>query len=199
MRHEIKKEIDEIAAKIKKNSKDAHYADTLINTLLSLKGQYDIEPTLIHLPSTDLDKKIEGEAFRICICKSGEAVYHMKGGVDIVVQPKANSLYTYLVEMVEIWDKLNNLEAEERQIIEDDLTASAYVLNIPFIAFGDLEFKYKLANETIDYLAGLQQKMIDNPTLQEETPIENAHFEEAMVAMDEAIKDIENGKKDSIS
>lgn len=199
MRHEIKKDIDEIVAKIKKNSKDAHYADTLINTLLSLKGQYDIEPTLIHLPSDDLDKKIEGDSFRICVCKSGEAVYHMKGGVDIVVQPKANSLYTYLVEMVEIWDKLGGLEADERQIVEDDLMASAYVLNIPFIAFGDLNFKYKLANETVNYLAELQERLIKNPNLQDETPIENASFEEAMIAIDGAIKDVENGKKDSIS
>lgn len=182
---ELREKMNEVIAKIKVNSKDAHYADKLVDMLLSLKGQLDIEPTLIHLPSEEVVDKLESDTFRLALCKSGEVVYHLKGGMDIVVQPRAESLYNHLVETINMQDAIKELDEEQQQIIENDIIASTYVLNIPFMAFGDLEFKYKLANVVIDYLVELQEKMLENAELQEETPMENTLFEEATMALEE--------------
>jgi hypothetical protein len=198
MKQKLNKKIKEVINQIKTNSKDQHYANTLINELMSLKGQLDIEPTLIHLPLDEVVSKIEGENFRICVCKGGEAVYHMKGGVDIVVQPSANSLYSYLVGMTQIQDELEKLSDEEKELIHNDIMASTYVLNIPFLAFGDLDFKYKLTNIVLDYLAGLNEKMINEAELQDETPAQDAAFEEAVVAIEDMVKQIGDGEKNSI-
>ena len=186
---ELKGKLDEVVAKIKVNSKDKHYADTLVKELLSVKGQLDIEPTLIHLPVDDVVKKMESETFRIALLKSGEAVYHLKGGMDIVVQPKANSLYTFLSNVIELQDELDNLTEEERNLLLDDITASTHVLNIPFIAFGDLDFKYKLAEVVVNYLVSLQDEYLNDVELQDETPDKNSIFEEAVMAFEEIVKE----------
>lgn len=191
---ELKKQLDEVVAKIKVNSKDKHYADTLISHLLSLKGQIDIEPTLIHLPSEDVVQKLEGETYRIALCKSGEVVYHLKGGMDIVVQPKASSLYNFLVDTISIQDAIKDLDKEQQENIEKDIVASTYVLNIPFMAFGDLEFKYKLASSVVEYLVGLQDSLLDKAELQEETPRENSLFEEATMALEEMKNEAVDGE-----
>lgn len=186
---ELKGKLDEVVAKIKVNSKDKHYADALVKELLSVKGQLDIEPTLIHLPVDDVVKKMESETFRIALLKSGEAVYHLKGGMDIVVQPKANSLYTFLSNMIELQDELDNFTEEERKLLLDDITASTYVLNIPFIAFGDRDFKYKLAEVVVNYLVSLQDEYLNDVELQDETPDKNSIFEEAVMAFEEIVKE----------
>ena len=191
---ELKKQMNEVVAKIKVNSKDAHYADTLIDALLSLKGQIDIEPTLIHIPSDDIVEKLESETFRLALCKSGDVVYHLKGGMDIVVQPKAESLYNHLVDTIRMQESIKALDEEQQRIFESDVVASTYVLNIPFLAFGDLEFKYKLANIVIDYLVELQDKMLKDAELQEETPVENTLFEEATMALEEMKNEIKDGE-----
>lgn len=191
---ELKKQMNEVVAKIKVNSKDAHYADKLVDMLLSLKGQLDIEPTLIHIPSDDIVEKLESETFRLALCKSGDVVYHLKGGMDIVVQPKAESLYNYLVDTIRMQEGIKALDEEQQRILENDVIASTYVLNIPFLAFGDLEFKYKLANIVIDYLVGLQESMLDNAELQDETPRENALFEEATMALEEMKNEAVDGE-----
>ena len=189
--------MNEVVAKIKANSKDAKYASKLVDSLLSLKGQMDIEPTLIHLPVSEIVDKIEGETYRICLCKSGEAVYHMKGGMDIVVQPSANSLYNYLTDVIEV-QSLDVLNEEEKNLFMQDVVASSYVLNIPFIAFSDLDLKYKLANLIIDYLAELQKRAFEDVVLQEETPVENEQFKNATLALEALAKEVED-EKDNIS
>lgn len=191
---ELKKQMNEVVAKIKVNSKDAHYADKLVDMLLSLKGQLDIEPTLIHIPSDDIVEKLESETFRLALCKSGDVVYHLKGGMDIVVQPKAESLYNYLVDTIRMQEGIKALDEEQQKILENDVIASTYVLNIPFLAFGDLEFKYKLANIVIDYLVELQDKMLKDAELQEETPVENTLFEEATMALEEMKNEVVDGE-----
>lgn len=192
---ELKGKLDEVVAKIKVNSKDKHYADTLVKELLSVKGQLDIEPTLLHLPVDDVVKKMESETFRIALLKSGEAVYHLKGGMDIVVQPKANSLYTFLSNVIELQDELDNLTEEERNLLLDDITASTYVLNVPFIAFGDLDFKYKLAEVVVNYLVSLQDEYLNDVELQDETPDKNSIFEEAVMAFEEIVKEETDAKE----
>ena len=191
---ELKKQMNEVVAKIKVNSKDAHYADKLVDMLLSLKGQLDIEPTLIHIPSDDIVEKLESETFRLALCKSGDVVYHLKGGMDIVVQPKAESLYNYLVDTIRMQEGIKALDEEQQKILENDVIASTYVLNIPFLAFGDLEFKYKLANIVIDYLVELQDKMLKDTELQEETPVENTLFEETTMALEEMKNEAVDGE-----
>ena len=185
---DLKKDLADIKAKIRANSTDAHFADTLIAELLSIKGQLDHEPTLVHIPLSDVDDKLEGETFAIYSLKSGDVAYHLKGGYTLIASNRFFSLNDALRGYVANQHIIDTeLTADDKELYENDLWASTYLLNLPTIAFSDLEFKYKIVNRIIEYLDELQKKLLVDAELQDETPEENRKFEDATMAL-EALK-----------
>lgn len=194
---DLKKDLADIKAKIKANSTDAHFADTLIAELLSIKGQIDHEPTLVHIPLSDIEDKLEGDTFGIYALKSGDVAYHLKGGYTIVASNNYFSLNDALrgyVANQHIVDA--ELSVEDKELYENDLWASTYLLNLPTIAFSDLEFKYKIVNRIIEYLEELQKKLLVETELQDETPEANKAFKDASIALEDIKSEIANENKE---
>lgn len=180
----LKKKLDEAKKKIKANSKDAHFADALVDELLSLKGQLGIEPTLVHIPVDDVVKTLKGETFEMSLTKHGDAIYHVYGGYTIVadgnrMRSLANAIADYVVNQ-ELVDKLDE---KEREAYDLDLSASAYVLNIPMLAFSDPNLKYDLATRMVSWLRESYETALAQP-LQEETREQDAAFEDAAKAIE---------------
>lgn len=193
---DLKKDLADIKAKIKANSTDAHFADTLIAELLSIKGQIDHEPTLVHIPLSDIEDKLEGDTFGIYALKSGDVAYHLKGGYTIVASNNYFSLNDALrgyVANQHIVDA--ELSVEDKELYENDLWASTYLLNLPTIAFSDLEFKYKIVNRIIEFLEELQKKLLVEAELQDETPEANKAFKDASIALEDIKSEIANENK----
>lgn len=182
---EIKAKIDDIKAQIKANSKDAHFAEKLIGDLLSLKGQYEHQPTMVNVAMDDITGTLEGNTFTIYKTKSGDTGFHLKGGYDLVVKPTVESLNKSLASFIDYKDEVEKLTEDEREWYENDLIASQFCLTIPIYAFADLDFKYKVANMFADYMLKVQTDLLDNVELQEETPEENKRFEEATKGLEE--------------
>lgn len=182
---EIKAKIDDIKAQIKANSKDAHFAEKLIGDLLSLKGQYEHQPTMVNVAMDDITGTLEGNTFTIYKTKSGDTGFHLKGGYDLVVKPTVESLNKSLASFIDYKDEVEKLTEDEREWYENDLIASQFCLTIPIYAFADLDFKYKVANMYADYMLKVQTDLLDNVELQEETPEENKRFEEATKGLEE--------------
>ena len=194
---DLKKDLADIKAKIKAKSTDAHFADTLIAELLSIKGQIDHEPTIVHIPLSDIEDKLEGDTFGIYALKSGDVAYHLKGGYTIVASNNYFSLNDALrgyVANQHIVDA--ELSAEDKELYENDLWASTYLLNLPTIAFSDLEFKYKIVNRIIEYLEELQKKLLVETELQDETPEANKAFKDASIALEDIKSEIANENKE---
>lgn len=190
---DLKKDLADIKAKIKANSTDAHFADTLIAELLSIKGQIDHEPTIVHIPLSDVEDKLEGETFAIYSLKSGDVAYHLKGGYTLIASNRFFSLNDALrgyVANQHIVD--TELNTEDKELYEKDLWASTYLLNLPTIAFSDLEFKYKIVNRIIEYLDELQKKLLVDAELQDETPNADKAFKDATLALEDIKSDIAN-------
>lgn len=188
---EIKSKIDEIKAQIKANSKDAHFAETLTNELLSLKGQYEHQPTMVHVAMDEIVDTMEGNTFTIYKTKSGVSGFHLKGGYDIVIQPRVESMNGALKTYIDYQSIIEKLTEEELKSYNADLLASQFVLTLPMYAFADLDFKFKVADMFADYMKGVQDKFLDDVELQDETPAENIAFEDATKALEE----IKNGLK----
>lgn len=182
---EIKAKIDDIKAQIKANSKDAHFAEKLIGDLLSLKGQYEHQPTMVNVAMDDIIGTLEGNTFTIYKTKSGDTGFHLKAGYDIVVRPTVESLNKSLAAFVDYQKEMDSLSEEEREWYEQDLIATQFCLTIPMYAFADMDFKFKVANMFADYLLKVQTDLLDNVELQEETPEENKRFEEATKGLEE--------------
>lgn len=194
---DLKKNLADIKAKIKANSTDAHFADTLIAELLSIKGQIDHEPTLVHIPMSDVDDKLEGETFAIYSLKSGDVAYHLKGGYTLIASNRFFSLNDALRGYVANQHIIDTeLNADDKELYENDLWASTYLLNLPTIAFSDLEFKYKIVNRIIEYLDELQKKLLVDAELQDETPKENKEFEDATMALENLKSEIAKDSKE---
>lgn len=193
----LKKDLADIKAKIRANSTDAHFADTLIAELLSIKGQIDHEPTLVHIPLSDVDDKLEGETFAIYSLKSGDVAYHLKGGYTLIASNRFfalnDALRGYVANQHIIDTELN---AEDKELYENDLWTSTYLLNLPTIAFSDLEFKYKIVNRLIEFLDELQKKLLVDAELQDETPKENKEFEDATMALETLKSEIAKDSKE---
>lgn len=184
----LKNKLNEVRAKIKTNSKDAHFADTLLDELLSIKGQIDVEPTLVYLKTSDIAKEIDGETFTMAIMKNGDAVYHVKGGYTIVADgTRMFGLAQTIKDYVENKELVPTLTNEERELYDLDLSATTYVLNVPMFAFSDQDLKFDIATMCLKWINDTYDKYINEP-LQEETPELDAEFEDAAIAL-ETIKD----------
>lgn len=183
-RNEIKAKIEEVKAQLKSNSKDAHFAEKLIGDLLSLKGQYEHQPTMVHVAMDDILGTLEGNTFTIYKTKSGDTGFHLKAGYDIVVRPTVESLNQSLASYVDYQENVDQLTEEERGWYEQDFIATQFCLTIPMYAFVDMDFKFKVANMFADYMLKVQTDFLDNVVLQDETPEENKAFEQATMGLE---------------
>ena len=184
--------MSETTLQIKNNSKDAKFADKLIDKLLSLKGQYDVEPTRLHIPEKDVIKEYDNDALRLVRCKSGN-IWELKRGIETYVKPTARGLYEFLEGLCIMKDKYDELTEQEQL----NYNYSYYGLSLMFSAPSYAMVDDKAFKDLSDFLQEWTQGVIDrtlNQPLQEETPIENAEFETKMEVANELLKDGESKK-----
>lgn len=186
---ELTNKLDELKSLIKTNSKDAHFADKLLVELLTVKGQIDHEPTLVHIPQNSVASKFESDTFTMAVTDDGTAIYKVYGGYTIVVDGVNLALRSAIAQYADFDAFAADLSEEEQEILKTDIEASAHVLNIPMIAFADVKFKYKLAKDVIKYLVKLQNKHIDKAELQPADVKKDAAFREGIEGM-ETLMDI---------
>ena len=121
MKNENKKqvlsEIENTINQIKTNSKDAKFADKLIDKLLSLKGQYDVEPTRLYVPEKNVIKEYDNDNLRIVKCKDC-IIWQHKGGFTFVVKPTMHALYEHLSGMLAMKDRYDELTGDEKQLYD---------------------------------------------------------------------------------
>ena len=179
---ELGEKLEEIKNLIKTNSKDAHYADTLISDLLSVHGQLKHEPTLVNVPIKDIEKQSEGETFTMAITKDGKAIYHTRGGYTVVADSNYSSLFYTIYNLIDYMNDEVELDEEQKSILSGDLIATSYILNIPMYAMGDFDYKVHLFNDIYEYLSKAIVEAEEN--LQDETPEENKQFQDAIEALE---------------
>lgn len=180
---ELKDKLEELKKQIKANSKDAHYADTLISEFMSVHGQLKHEPTLVHIPLDSVVDSAESDTFTMSVTKDSKAVYHTRGGYTVIADATYHSLFDTIQASVEYLNGKIELDEDGKEIMENDVLATTYVLNLPMFAMGDYEFKYKLTTDTIEYLKSKFEEA-ENAELQEETPEENRAFKEAVEGLE---------------
>lgn len=187
----LKQKLEETKAKIKSNSKDAHFADTLISDLLSLKGQLEHQPTLVHIAEDDIVSRFDGAHFEMCVTKDGTAVYRTRGGYTIVADYGLTSLNSTIRNFISLSKNEVKLSDDEMEAVLLDLDANAHVLNIPMLAFSDLNFKFELAKMVINFLRDTYDKAMEAP-LQDETPEENKVFKDGITAIHNTVDELKS-------
>lgn len=191
MKNENKKqvlsEIENTINQIKTNSKDAKFADKLIDKLLSLKGQYDVEPTRLYVPEKNVIKEYDNDNLRIVKCKDC-IIWQHKGGFTFVVKQTMRAMYEYLDGMLAMKDRYDELTDDEKQLYDVSYFGMSLILQAPMFAVADDEFFVDLATFVGDGVKKVSEKLLNQP-LQEETPIANAEFETKMEVSNELLKE----------
>ena len=172
---ELKKQLDEVVAQIKNNSKDAKFADALVDKLLSLKGQMMIEPTRIHIEEKDVVKEYDNDAVRFVRCKDC-IIFQAKGGLSVVVRPTMTALFEHLTVLLDMKDRYEELNEEEKKRYELVYSATVWMLEVPIFATCDDEMFFGIVNDILARFNKFTETEL-NKDLQEETPKENAEFE----------------------
>ena len=180
-------EIETTINQIKTNSKDAKFADKLIDKLMSLKGQYDVEPTRLYVPEKDVIKEYDNDNLRIVRCKDC-IIWQNKGGFTFVVKPTMRALYEYLSGMLAMKDRYDELTGDEKQLYDVSYFGMSLILQAPMFAVADDEFFVEFATFIGEGVKKVSDKLLNQP-LQEETPIENAEFETKLEVANELLKE----------
>lgn len=174
----IKKELDEVLIQLKNNSKDAKFADRLIDKAMSLKGQLCVEETELSIPVSDVKKRYDFGAFEVADCKGG-ILFHVHGGYFSYVTMRMVNLYDHLRTVLEMYDNINDADEIQKNVTTAVVNATWIDMQIPLnIGLSD-DTLFEFAELAVNKLKELQDKMV-NAELQEETHEENAKFENDM-------------------
>lgn len=177
----LKEKLEDVKAKIKANSKDAHYADSLISSLLSLKGQIEHEPTIAYVPLKDVVDQLDDDTYKMVVTKSGVAVFHVYGGYTVIADPRMVSLNHAIRYYIEKNKTKDELTAEEAVDAELDLSAARFLLSAPMYAFADDGLRYSIATDIIKWINSTADELMNQP-LQDEDAEADAKFEDGAKA-----------------
>lgn len=171
----IKKELDEVLIQLKNNSKDAKFADKLIDKAMSLKGQLDVVEMEFGVPASDVIKKYHFNSFELVKCKGG-IIFHVFGGYRAYTTMQMVSLYEHLNTVLEMYDNIADADENQKNITDAVMNATFIDMQIPLLIGTSDDFLFDFAELYCKKLGELQNKML-NSELQEETHEENAKFE----------------------
>lgn len=199
MKNENKKqvlsEIENTINQIKTNSKDAKFADKLIDKLLSLKGQYDVEPTRLYVPEKNVIKEYDNDNLRIVKCKDC-IIWQQKGGHIVVVYPTMRAEYEFLEGMLDLKDNYDKLSDDMKAAYDGAYFGYSILSQLPTIMVTNDKWFARASILASWGVARFVKEQLDEP-LQEETPIENAEFETKMEVANELLKDGKDTNKDA--
>ena len=184
---DFSQKLKQIIERIKSNSKDAHYAQSLIDDLLSIKGQMDVEPMHFCIPDKDVLKTFDNDNIRIALCK-GYIGYEFKGVIYVFVSPRMKALYGHLKVLCEMRDNYDNLSEEDKSIYNSlYYRTSISFLSLLFLPVSDKAF-IEITDSLEQKMNEITKELLDKP-LQEETHEENAEFDIKTQAMEEVLND----------
>ena len=141
------------------------------------------------LPIPMLGKELgrfDGKTFYIAEHEYG-VLYHVYNSMDLIIRPTQTATYSTLVDLIHSQDDVANYDKEEMEMYESYVSAIAYCLGMPLIAFIDAEFMFNTAKSAIDLLYKIQVEA-EGASLQDETPKENEEVKNAALAI-ESIKE----------
>lgn len=188
--------LQEIVNILKTNSKDIKLTEKLLADYKFAIAESLHEPAYVDIKKRNVVKKKSGSTYEMAICEDGTAVYKVYGGYTVVVQPKLQALAGLIEEYIDVDD--SELSDIDKETLETDLSAFAYVMSAPIFACSDFGLKYDLASMIVKkmqevYDEAMQQELKEDT---KEDSLKNAEFEDAILGVEEVKRelDLEDGE-----
>lgn len=192
-KEELNKELRIKIANLKRLCDNAHYGEKLINDILSIKEQLCVEPTLIHVPCSEIQKELDFESFKLYETKSGIIV--SANGFRMYIRPWLHSLYEHLKSLIELKENYDFLNEQEKENYDLLFSGTFSIILNPLICFTDDEYWIDLTTYITKKQVELFQSKLDAP-LQEETPIEDEEFRKNILAAERFKQDVLKEEED---
>lgn len=174
----IKKELDEVLIQLKNNSKDAKFADKLIDKAMSLKGQLDVEEVDFIKTAKEVDKVYDFGNYKFTKYKDGSYGFHSYG-FDTFVSPILEGTNQRLSTTFEVRDSVSEYPEIDASGLDFLIAQFAIIFQIPQLAILTDDYCKEYTEAHLKNLEKFQQMYMD-AELQEENHEENAKFENDM-------------------
>lgn len=106
-----------------------------MDEIISLKGQYDVEPTRIFVREEDLLEEHDYESFKLSRFTTG--ILFQMTGYYMFVKPICRTLYGHLDFLLEYKSKYDSLRKEQKDIYDTFFNATMDILFTPPLCFID--------------------------------------------------------------
>lgn len=179
---QLQEKLKEAKAKIKANSKDAHFADALIEELVGLQKQADVEPVEIIVPCAEVERTYQIDDVTTLV-KTAKGYLYKHGSLSYVWVPFGmNTLWQAM-------DELAVLLGKEELTEEESVMVSMVnrMLQWHTVAFFDAETLIDSANASVKIL-GDAIKRYESRVSTTETQDDikaNTEFENASKALED--------------
>ena len=195
----LKSKLDEKIALLKSQCKDAHFFDSIMDEIISLKGQYDVAPTRIFVREEDLLEEYDYGSFKISRFTTGIA-YEQQGFV-FFVKPICQTLYGQLDFILKCkkLDQEGTLSDGLRKLYDNRLIATMDILLTPCLCFTDESYYFDLSAYITKRREQLFEDLANRPllpeTLEDEAFMQDVAIGEKYVElMNEWFKEHEYGR-----
>jgi hypothetical protein len=161
----LKSKLDEKIALLKSQCKDAHFFDSIMDEIISLKGQYDVVPTRIFVREEDLLEEYDYGAFKLSRFTTGIA-FHMIG-YDFFVKPSCQTLYKQLDSLFESKGEYNALTQEQKDFYDVLFNATMDIIMTPPMCFCDDSYYIDIATYIMKRRNQLFKELDERPLASE--------------------------------
>lgn len=138
------------------------------------------------VPTESVTRRHDFGSFEIMETETG-ILLHVRGGYDVFVQPRMQSLYGHLSFLLEERDRMDEMEKDEKELYDAAFNATITNMEIPlFMALDDAAL-FDIAACALGNLNRMSEEALNAP-LQKETPDENGEFQRMVDAFEEIDK-----------
>ena len=174
-------------------SKDAHFAESLIEDILSLKAQMCIEATELYVREKDVIEVLDFDSVCFKVCTTG-ILFHAKSGYTTWIEPRCRALFGEIVEMLKAKkenlalseEERKNFDAEELDMREQFFNAWVHTLEMPVAASVSPKILFETATAFLKSFREETDRMLKQPLHEENVQdlIDNSNVQQAEVLLD---------------
>ena len=189
----IQKKLLEKTKQLTAISKDPHFAESLIEEILSLKAQMCVEATELYVREKDVIEVLDFDSVCFKVCTTG-ILFHAKSGYTTWIEPRCRALFGEIVEMLKAKKEIlalteeerKNFDAEELDMREQFFNAWVHTLEMPVAASVSPKILFDTATAFLKSFREETDRMLKQPLHEENVQdlIDNANAQQAEELLD---------------
>ena len=190
---QLQKKLQEKTKQLTAISKDAHFAESLIEDILNLKAQMCVEATELYVREKDVIEVLDFDSVCFKICTTG-ILFHAKSGYTTWIEPRCRALFGEIVEMLKAKKEIlalseeerKNFDAEELDMREQFFNAWVHTLEMPVAASVSPKILFETATAFLKSFREETDRMLKQPLHEENVQdlIDNANAQQAEELLD---------------